>query len=206
MTDDRPQVRHDVALAVDMATWLRDGGQWFDSRHASHHDPGWSPPTLLGLSARVSSPLVRACPLRCRIRPYWIKAAPLRSAAPGHARTGLRPPGADPGDGPGNERASTDRGRLTVRADNMSEGVNRLPRLVSVPVAATASRAPTASHAIATRPLTRRPLIRDLAPARKKGRDQKDQQRRGCHALVIAPEVNQFTKVNARTTALSASG
>ena len=31
------------------------------------------------------------CPLRCRIEPYLIKAAPLRAAAPGHARTGLRP-------------------------------------------------------------------------------------------------------------------
>ena len=28
---------------------------------------------------------------RCRILPYLIKAAPLRSAAPGRARTGLRP-------------------------------------------------------------------------------------------------------------------
>jgi hypothetical protein len=33
---------------------------------------------------------------RCRILPYLIKAAPLRSAAPGRARARLRPWGADP--------------------------------------------------------------------------------------------------------------
>ena len=40
-------------------------------------------------------------------------------------------------------------------------GVCRLPRRTSVPVAATASRTPMASHAIASRPVTRRPLTRD---------------------------------------------
>jgi hypothetical protein len=50
--------------------------------------------------------------------------------------------------------------------------VCRLPRHTSVPVAATASRAPTASQAIATRPLTCRPLTRDSAPTRMTGENQ----------------------------------
>ena len=43
-----------------------------------------------GLAVRL------ACPLRCRITPYQIKAAPLRFAAPGTARGGLRPLGGRP--------------------------------------------------------------------------------------------------------------
>ena len=49
------------------------------------------PAVRLAQLVTAQSPPVRVCPLHCRIQPYLIKAAPLRSAAPGRARTGLRP-------------------------------------------------------------------------------------------------------------------
>ena len=166
-TDGASQVRYAPAMTADICTWLRDeeaSGSPRSTRHSA----------ILAVRrpalSRLSSPTVRLSVrlLRCRIKPYWIKAAPLRSAAPGHARTGLRPWGPTRHGAPGNERASTDRIGSSA-APTTSQGVSRLPRLVSVPVAATASRAPAASHAIATRPLTRRPLTRDSAPMRKIG-------------------------------------
>ena len=42
--------------------------------------------------------------LHCRVEPYLIKAAPLRSVAPGPARAGLRPWGADPAQWAGHAR------------------------------------------------------------------------------------------------------
>ena len=86
------------------------------------------------------------------------------------ARLADRAPRADPPRGPGCLAAlgeeqvkvsaaarsprvqSNDRAGLSTALRTL--WVSRLPRLTSVPVAATASRAPTASHAIASRPLT----------------------------------------------------
>ena len=51
---------------------------------------------------------------------------------------------------------------------------SRLPPRTSVPVLAAASRAPSASHAIASRPRTRRPLPRYSAAATKTGGEQAD--------------------------------
>ena len=111
-----------------------------------------------------------ACPLRCRITPYYIKAAALRSAAPGIARGGLRPLGADPPRRAGHPGADPQIER-THREHGPTLRLGRLPRRNSVPVAAAASRAPTASHAIASRPLTHRPLVRDSAAMRRTGRE-----------------------------------
>jgi hypothetical protein len=49
----------------------------------------------------------------------------------------------------------------SYRSGRPSAASGRLPRPSSVAVAVAASRAPSASHAIASRPLTRRPLPRD---------------------------------------------
>jgi hypothetical protein len=70
-------------MTADICTWLPDEEARSSPSGACH-------------SAILACPLRRPCPLCCRIEPYLIKAAPLRSAAPGHARTGLRPWGADP--------------------------------------------------------------------------------------------------------------
>ena len=42
------------------------------------------PAVRLAQLVTAQSPPVRVCPLHCRIQPYLIKAAPLRSAEPGH--------------------------------------------------------------------------------------------------------------------------
>jgi hypothetical protein len=60
-TDSRSQATHAAALAVPTGTWLRD------------EEASGSPRSTRHSATR--------CPLRCRIEPYWIKAAPLRSAA-----------------------------------------------------------------------------------------------------------------------------
>ena len=102
----------------------------------------------------------------------------LRCAQP---RPATLAPGCGPGGptrhgGPGDEVSIHRSDRHTDITDTWLREAH-LPRLVSVPVAATRSRAPAASHAIASRPLTRRPLIRDWAPTRKMGEEQGGQGR-----------------------------
>jgi hypothetical protein len=117
------------------------------------------PPAMPGCDA---GPLGRCCHRACCHRAALPNLAVLDqggSAALRRARTGLRPWGAD-----AVRRAGRPVHDPMIGQDYRQRyrcGVCRLPRRTSVPVAATASRTTTASHAIASRPVTRRPLARD---------------------------------------------
>ena len=104
----------------------------------------------------------------CRIEPFLDQggSAALRRARPRSHRAAAL--GGRPGRRAG-QHAHDPMIREAHRQHYRRCELGRLPRRTSVPVAAAASRAPTASHAIASRPLTRRPLTRDSAPMRKLG-------------------------------------
>ena len=76
LTDTRPWSSPAGWRGVALPSGRR--GQPYGSRRTPQHDPRLArrDPPVCPLHCCVS-----ACPLYCRIKPYWIKAAPLRGAA-----------------------------------------------------------------------------------------------------------------------------